>query len=178
VGKGYVVRSFRGKTPVIPESCVIFEGCVILGDVTFGENCVVMPNCVIRGDNNSIIIGDGTNIQDLTCIHSDHEEDGATVIGKNVTIGHKAMLHGCKIKDNTLIGMCATVLSHAKIGENCLIGASSLVTERTVIPDGNLAFGSPAKIIRPVGEKELEAIKGAAEEYIEFAQIYESEKGK
>ena len=174
--KGYTVRSFKGKKPIIPESCVIFEGCVLLGDVRLGENCVLMPNCVLRADNNAIIIGDGTNIQDLTCIHSDHEENGAVVIGKNVTVGHKAMLHGCKIGDDTLIGMCATVLSHTKIGENCLIGAGSLVTERTIIPDGNLAFGSPAKVIRPVGEKEIEAIRGAAEEYIEFSKIYEDER--
>jgi carbonic anhydrase/acetyltransferase-like protein (isoleucine patch superfamily) len=176
VEKGYIIRAYKGKKPVIPQSCTIFEGCVLMGDIRLGENCTIMPNCVLRADYNPIIIGDGSNIQDLTCIHVDHEEGGAVVIGKNVTIGHRAVIHGCTIKDNSLIGMNSTILSHAVIEENCFIGAASLVTEHAVIPEGSVAFGSPARVKRPVNSDDLQYIKEAAEEYREFAEEYMKER--
>ena len=168
----YIIKEYMGKKPIIPESCTIFENCVIMGDVRFGENCTVMPGCVLRAEYNPIIIGNNSNIQELTCIHAENGENGAVIIGENVTIGHKAMLHGCKIKDNTLIGMCATILNFSVIEENCLIGAASLVTENTVIPKGSVAFGSPAKVKRSVDEKDIEYINHAAKEYVEFAENY------
>ncbi len=176
--KKYITRSYMGRKPSIPESCTVFENCALMGDVRLGENCVVMPNCVLRADYSPIIIGDNSNIQDLTCIHSEEGENGAVIIGKNVTVGHRAMLHGCKIRDNSLIGMNATVLNGAVIEEHCIIGASSLVTEGKVIPKGSVAYGNPAKIARKATEEDIKYIDESAEEYAKFAKYYNESEGE
>ena len=155
--KKYITRSYMGRKPSIPESCTVFENCVLMGDVRLGENCVIMPNCVLRADYSPIIIGDNSNIQDLTCIHSEEGENGAVIIGKNVTVGHRAMLHGCQIKDNSLIGMNATVLNGAVIEEHCMIGA---------------------RVVRKVTEEDIKYIDESAEEYAKFAKYYNKSEGE
>ena len=124
----------------------------IIGNVTIGDESSVWYHTVIRGDAAPIVIGAGSNVQDGCIIHVDTSHP--CTIGNSVSIGHGALIHGCTIGDNTLIGMGAIVLNGAKIGEDCIIGAGALVTQDMVIPDGMMAFGSPAKIIRPLTEEE------------------------
>ena len=144
------------------------EGAVIIGDVTLGDGVSIWPNAVLRGDQNSITVGDKTNIQDNCTLHEGL--DYPLTIGEGVTIGHNAIVHGCTIGDYTLIGMGSIIMNGAKIGKNCLIGAGALVTQNTVIPDGSLAFGNPAKVIRSLKQEELEENKASAERYLKFAK--------
>ena len=130
----------------IHKSSFIAPNAVIIGNVTIGENCGVFPNAVIRGDENSIVIGDGSNIQDCCVIHTDAEHQ--VKIGKNVTIGHAAMIHGATILDDCLIGIHATVLNGSRIGSGSIIGACALVTEDMVVPEHSLILGVPGKIIK------------------------------
>jgi len=130
----------------IHESSYIAPSAVIMGNVTIGSNCGVFPNAVIRGDENSIIIGDGSNIQDCCVIHTD--ADHHVRIGKNVTVGHAAMIHGATISDDCLIGIHATVLNGARIGSGSIIGACALVTEEMEVPEKSLVLGVPGKIVK------------------------------
>ena len=131
----------------------IAPNATVVGDVTIGSEATVWFQAVLRGDANYIRVGERTNIQDGTIIHVDH--DAPTIIAEDVTVGHQCMLHGCKIEKGALIGMSSIVLNHAVIGENSLIGAGSLVTQGTIIPPNVLAFGRPAKVIRPLTEEEI-----------------------
>ncbi|MFZ8764688.1 gamma carbonic anhydrase family protein [Enterococcus diestrammenae] len=142
----------------------IAKNAVVVGDVQLGADVTVWYNSVLRGDANSITIGAGTNIQDGTIIHVDH--DAPTNIAENVTVGHQCMLHGCRIEKGALIGMSSIVLNHAVIGENSLLGAGSLVTQGTVIPPNVLAFGRPARVIRPLTPAELEKNRQYIQHYI------------
>ena len=144
------------------------DSAVILGDVKLGENASVWHNAVIRGDNDEIRIGRNTNIQDGCIIHVD--AGTPVTIGENVTVGHGAILHGCTIGDNCLIGMGAIVLDGAVIGDHSMIGAGSLVTGKKEIPSGALAFGNPAKPVRPLLEKELAHLQESADHYAEHAR--------
>lgn len=137
----------------IPGAYIAPTACV-MGDVEIGEDTSVWYNAVIRADQNSVRIGKRCSIQDCAVIHMDNER--GVVIGDDVTIGHGAIVHGCEIGDNTLIGMGAVILNGAKIGKNCLIGAGALVTQNTVIPDGMMAFGSPAKVRREMTEADMQ----------------------
>lgn len=148
----------------------IAKNAAVFGDVTIGEKSTVWFQAAIRGDSNTIKIGKLTNIQDNTVVHVDH--DAPTVIEDNVTIGHSCIIHGCTVKSGALVGMGTIILNHAEIGENSLIGAGSLVTEHTKIPPNMLAFGSPAKVIRPLTEKEIEKNRQNAQHYFELGQAY------
>lgn len=141
----------------------IAPGCHIIGSVELGENSSVWFNAVVRGDCDKIVIGANSNIQDGSVLHTD--ENVPLVIGAGVTVGHKVMLHGCEIGDYSLIGINAVVLNGAKIGKYCIIGANSLVTENMQIPDGSLVMGSPAKVIKPIGEQHKELLEGSAKHY-------------
>ncbi|MBR0411326.1 MAG: gamma carbonic anhydrase family protein [Eubacterium sp.] len=128
------------------------EGAVVIGNVTVGDESSIWYNAVVRGDQAEVTIGSGTNIQDGAVVHC---STGCPChIGNGVSVGHNAIVHGCSIGHNTLIGMGAVVMDGACVGEDCIIGAGSLVTGGTVIPDGMLAFGSPAKVIRPLTDEE------------------------
>lgn len=143
------------------ESVFIAPGAVVRGDVSIGENVGIWYNSTVRGDREPITIGCNSNIQDNCVLHTG---TGYPIsIGKNVSVGHGAIIHGCTIGDNTTIGMGAIVMNGAVIGQNCIIGAGSLVTEHTVISDNTVAFGSPAKIIRSTTDNEIAGnIKNAA----------------
>lgn len=140
------------KNAHIQGNAWVAEGAVVIGNVTVGDESSVWYNAVIRGDMAPIVIGCGSNVQDGVVVHAD--KDFPCKVGNNVTIGHNAIIHGCTIGHNTVIGMGAIVMNGAKVGEDCIIGAGSLVTEGTEIPDGMLAFGSPARVIRPLTEEE------------------------
>ncbi len=141
-------------------------GAVVVGDVTLGENVGIWYNAVVRGDTNSIVIGSNTNVQDNATLHTD--KDYKLHIGEGVTIGHNAVVHGCTVGDNTVIGMGSIVLSGAIIGKNCIIGAGALVTGKMNIPDGSLVMGSPAKVVRPLMEHEIEQNRENAVHYVEL----------
>jgi len=148
----------------------IADSAVVIGAVTLHQNASVWFNCVVRGDTDDIIIGENTNIQDGSVLHTD---PGIKLrIGRDVTVGHMVMLHGCEIGDNTLIGIKSVILNGAKIGRNCIIGANTLITEGKEIPEGSLVMGSPGKIIRPVTPQEIAGLTVHAQHYVQNARRY------
>lgn len=149
---------------IIAKSANIVKESVVIGDVSIGEKSTVLFGAVLRGDDNPIMIGKGTNIQDNCTIHT--SEVDPTILGDYVTVGHNAIIHGCKIGDNTLIGMGATVMNGTQIGRNCLIAAGSLVLEHQIIPDNSLVMGSPAKVKRTLTHEEIAHIEESAQHYI------------
>lgn len=163
--------SLEGIAPDIEDETVwIAENSSVIGRVFLASNVSIWFGCTIRGDNEPITIGAGTNIQEHTVMHTD--PGFPLTIGRGCTIGHKAMLHGCTIGENSLIGMGATVLNGAKIGNNCLIGAGALVTENKVIPDNSLVVGAPGKIIRELTEMDIDGLKGSANHYVKNARRF------
>ncbi len=158
------------KKWVTASDVLILDGAVVCGDVKIGSGSGVWFNAVIRGDESPIVIGEDTNIQDCAVLHvSDH---APLIVGSGVTVGHGAILHGCTVGDNTIIGMGAIVLDGARIGNDCIIGAGSLVTGGTEIPSGWMAFGNPAKPVRRLREKELEGNRHSSEEYKARRELY------
>jgi carbonic anhydrase/acetyltransferase-like protein (isoleucine patch superfamily) len=145
---------------------LIAEGAAVTGEVTLGKGVNIWYNAVLRGDEGAITVGENTNIQDGAVLHEE------THVGCGCTIGHNATVHGCTVGDNTLIGMNAVVLTGAQIGSDCIVGAGALVTGKTVVPDGSMVLGSPARVIRPLRPEEIEGNRGAAAEYLEFAARY------
>lgn len=172
-----MIRTFQGIKPTIPKSCFIEGTAVVIGDVVMGEQCSVWFNAVIRGDVNYIRIGDRTNVQDLCMLHVTHDTH-PLIIGSGVTIGHNVVLHGCTIQDRVLVGMGAIIMDGAVIGEDSVVGAGALVVEGTVVPPKSLILGSPAKVKRPVTEKELAWINESAENYVRYAGQYMGDTGK
>ena len=145
----------------------IAPGAVVLGDVTLGEGVGIWYNATVRGDRASIVIGNCSNIQDNSVVHVD--ADHHVVIGNNVTIGHGAIIHGCEIGDNTLVGMGAIIMNGAQIGKNCIVAAGALVTQNTQVPDNSLIMGNPAKVKREVTEAEVAGNLKNAASYVEEA---------
>lgn len=146
------------------------DSAAVLGDVSLGKDANVWFHCVIRADDAPIRIGARTNIQDLTVIHP--EPGDPMEIGEEVTVGHRALLHGRKIGNRCLIGMGAILLGWCEIGDECIVGAGALVLEKTVIPPRSVVLGAPAKVIRPVSEKELAALRQSAQGYVEKVRQY------
>lgn len=172
-----MVRTFQGFTPAIPTSCFIEETGIVIGDVIMGEDCSVWFHAVIRGDVNYIRIGNRTNVQDLCMLHVTHDTH-PLIVGNDVTVGHKVVLHGCTIKDRVLVGMGAIIMDGAVIGEDSVVGAGALVTEDTIVPPKSLILGAPAKVKRPVTEKELAWIRESAENYVTYARQYLADPAK
>jgi len=125
---------------------------------------------VLRGDSATLTVGEGSNIQDLSVLHADHGVP--LTVGRGVTVGHQAMLHGCTIGDNCLIGIQAVVLNHARIGRNCLVGAGSVVTEGKEFPDNSLILGSPARVVRTLDEAAIEKLRASARHYVDNARRF------
>jgi carbonic anhydrase/acetyltransferase-like protein (isoleucine patch superfamily) len=165
-----MIYALDGEHPEIDASAFVAPDASVIGRVRIGAGASVWFGARVRGDNELMTIGDGSNIQDNSVLHSDW--GFALTIGQNCTVGHLAMIHGCVIGDHCLIGMKATVLNGAQIGSNSLIGAGSLVTEGKVIPEGVLALGSPAKVIRDLTEEELGRLKLSARHYQENARRF------
>ena len=165
-----MIRDYKGKSPVIAESVFLAENCAVIGSVTLGEKVNVWYGAVLRGDEGPIEVGEGSNIQDNATVHTDHI--CKVEIGKDVTIGHNAVIHGCKIGDGTIVGMGAVVLNGAKIGKGCMIAAGALVKENCEIPDGSLCVGVPAKIVRQLDEAFCEGMVENARMYVSLGEEY------
>lgn len=175
------IQPFQGKTPRIHPTAYVHPSAIVIGDVEIQENATVWCHAVIRGDGNRIVIGRGSNIQDQCCLHADPEgvginHAGPLLIGENVTVGHKAMLHGCTIHDRSLIGIGAIVLNGALIEENVILGAGSLVGEGKRLAAGYLYFGTPARQVRPLTPHELARFDRAANGYTARAIHYKSQE--
>jgi carbonic anhydrase/acetyltransferase-like protein (isoleucine patch superfamily) len=162
--------SYKQYKPEIGKNVFISESSTIIGRCFIGENCSIWYNAVLRADVNEIIIGKETNIQDGGIIHCDN--DYKTIIGDNVTVGHNAIIHGCTIGRNCLIGMGSTILDGAVIGDNVIVGANSLITHGKIIPSGVMVMGSPAKVVRELTSEEAEGIRQSAIGYIKLSREY------
>lgn len=161
------------RRPVTEGEFYVAPGAIVVGDVHLGAETSVWFGAVVRGDVEPITLGRGTNVQDGAVLHAD---PGAPLVTDEfVTIGHQAMLHGCRVGKHSLIGIGATILNHAVIGANCIVGAHSLVTEHKSFPDGVLILGSPARVVRKLTAEELEALPQSAARYIDRARLYSAE---
>ena len=168
------VYTLGNYVPQIASSCWIAPNAAIIGNVILEESCSVWFSATIRGDNKeAITIGPRTNVQDNSVLHADAKVP--LTIGKDVTIGHQAMLHGCTIGDNSLIGIGATVLNKSIIGKNCIIGAHCLIPENKTIPDNSLVVGSPGKVIRKLSEEQVQGLKESADHYVKNAGWFKAE---
>lgn len=168
-----MIMDFKGKSPKISETAFISNSADLIGDIEIGDFSSVWFNAVLRGDRNKIKIGSRTSIQDNVVIHADPEN--RVQIGDDVSVGHGAVLHGCKIESNVLIGMNSTVLNGAEIGKNSIVGANALIPEGKKYPENSLIIGVPGKIKREIEKYEIEAIAENAVEYVELVREYREE---
>ena len=165
-----MIKAFKDKVPNVHESCFVASNAVIIGGVTLEKDANVWFSAVIRGDSENITIGEGSNVQDCAVLHCDH--GFPLTIGSNVTVGHSAVIHGCNLGDNVMIGMHATLLNGCVIGEGSIIGAGALVCEGQVIPPNSLVVGIPAKVVRETSAEQVEGIINNAQHYVEIAKEY------
>jgi len=171
-----IIKTLNGITPVFGKNYFIADNAVVVGDVIMGDDCSIWFNAVIRGDVNYIRIGNKVNIQDGAIIHTTYQK-APTTIGNNVSIAHNAIVHGCTIHDNVLIGMGAIIMDHAVIESNCIIAAGAIVLENTVVESGSVYAGIPAKKVKTIDTELLEGqINRIANSYIKYAGWYKEEK--
>ena len=165
-----MIYTLENRAPKFLGDYFIADNAAVIGSVTLHHNASVWFSCVVRGDTDDLIIGENTTLQDGSVVHTD---PGIKLrIGRDVTVGHLCMLHGCEIGDNSLIGIKSVILNGAKIGNNCLIGANTLITEGKQIPDGSLVMGSPGKVVRPVTPQEIQMITVSSAHYVDNARRY------
>jgi carbonic anhydrase/acetyltransferase-like protein (isoleucine patch superfamily) len=169
------ITPFGGATPSVDATSFVAPDAWVIGNVSVGARTSIFFHAVLRGDIEAITVGCGSNIQEHCLVHTSHGMDPVT-IGDNVTVGHRAIIHGCTIGSLSLIGMGATILDNARIGENCIIGAHTLVTKGMIIPPKSLVMGTPAKVIRPLKEDEIRSLTESAESYqrlgLQYAAIF------
>jgi carbonic anhydrase/acetyltransferase-like protein (isoleucine patch superfamily) len=164
------LETFLRKTPVLGESVYIARSAVVFGDVTLGDFSSVWCNAVLRGDINRIQVGRGSNIQDNVVLHL--ADEYPCIVGDWVTVGHSAILHACTVGNEVLVGMGSVLLDGVVVGEQSIIGARALVTQRMQIPPGSLVLGSPARVVRELNHEERTRLKGMAEKYVAAAAYY------
>lgn len=164
------VYALDNVAPRIAESAWVADSAEVIGNVELAHDSSVWFGSILRGDNETLTIGRGSNVQDGSVLHSD--PGFPCVVGDNVTVGHKVMLHGCTIGDGTLVGMGAVVLNGARIGRNCIVGAGALVTEGKEFPDGSMILGAPAKVARALTQEQIEGLKRPAQHYVDNARRY------
>ena len=169
-----LIKSVRGFTPKYEESCWFAENATIVGEVTLGDQCTVWFNAVLRGDVNFIKIGDRTNIQDNATIHGTYEK-APTTIGSDVSIGHNAIVHGCTLEDQVLIGMGAMVMDGAVVKKGAIVAAGAVVLEGTVVEENTIYAGVPAKKVKEVEGKNREMLQRIAGNYLKYAQWFKDE---
>ncbi|WP_310560726.1 gamma carbonic anhydrase family protein [Flavobacterium sp.] len=170
-----LIKSVNGKTPYIPDDCYVAENATIVGDVSFGHSCSVWFNSVVRGDVHFITIGNKVNIQDGAIIHCTYKKH-PTIIGNNVSIGHNAMVHGCVIHDNVLIGMGAIVMDNAIVHSNSIIAAGAVVLEGTIVQAGSIFAGVPAKNVKDISEDLIKGeIDRIANNYIKYSAWFQEQ---
>lgn len=167
-----MIKSFLGVEPTYDTTNYIAETAAVIGDVTLGEEASIWHQCTLRGDVNWIRVGRQTNVQDHTVVHVTHGT-APTDIGARVTIGHGAIIHGCTIDDEVLVGMGATILDHAVIGRHSIVGAGALVTKRTRIPPRSLVLGQPAEVVRSVTASEVDDIRDGAHNYRRYGAVHD-----
>jgi carbonic anhydrase/acetyltransferase-like protein (isoleucine patch superfamily) len=165
------VIPFKEKTPVVSASAFIAPDAWVIGDTSIGENVSIFFHAVLRGDIQSIKVGRGTNLQEHALVHTSHGMSPA-LIGEDVTVGHRAIVHGCSIGDRCLIGMGATVLDNAEVGEECIIGAHALVPKGMKIPPRSLVIGTPAKVTRALTTDEINNLTASAQGYQRLGETY------
>jgi carbonic anhydrase/acetyltransferase-like protein (isoleucine patch superfamily) len=170
-----IIKAVNGKSPEIPADCFVAENATIVGDVTFGSECSVWFNAVIRGDVNRITIGNKVNIQDGAVIHCTYQKH-ATVIGNNVSIGHNAIVHGCTIEDNVLIGMGAIVMDNCIIKSNSIIAAGAVITQNTTVESGVIYAGVPGKKIKEINQSNFAGeIDRIATNYVMYSSWFKED---
>ena len=170
-----LIKSYRGNTPRFGERCYLSENATVIGDVVTGDDCSVWFQAVIRGDVDSIRLGNKVNVQDHAMIHCTYGR-AKTLIGDNVTIGHRAIVHGCTVEDNVLIGMGAIVMDNAVVEANSIVAAGAVVLEHTVVPSGCIYAGIPARKVKAVSPEQIEGeIQRIADSYVEYASWYKAE---
>lgn len=168
-----ILLAVKGISPVIGKNCFLAPNCTVVGEVIMGDSCSVWFNAVIRGDVNRITIGHKTNIQDGAVIHCTYQKT-ETVIGNNVSIGHNAIVHGCVIEDNVLIGMGSIVMDNVKIGTNCIIAAGAVVLENTIVEPGSIYAGVPAKKVKDISQELIHnEINRIADNYVMYSSWFE-----
>jgi len=165
-----MIYQFEDRIPSLPEEYYVADSAEVIGDVRLGNQSSVWFGAVLRGDIEPIIIGERSNIQDNSVAHT--SRNYPTILGNDVTVGHKVMLHACRVGNNCLIGMGAILLDGCEIGDNCIIGAGSVVAQKRRIPAGSLAVGTPAKVIRSLSEDDFANIRGFAERYVALQARY------
>ena len=165
-----MIYKFENNTPTLHKDSWVASNAVLIGKIILKKNANVWFNVVLRGDIEPITISECANVQDGCVFHTD--PGCPLILGKNVTVGHMAMLHGCKVSDNTLIGIGSTILNKTKVGKNCIIGANTLIPENKIIPDNSLVLGSPGKVIRQVTDREIVEIKKNAKHYVDNFKRY------
>jgi len=170
-----MIRPYRGVLPRIAGSAYIDESAQVIGDVVIGERSSIWPNATVRGDVHHIRIGDDTSVQDNAVLHVEAQVH-PLLIGNRVTAGHGAVLHGCTIEDDCVIGIGAIVLNGAKIGKGAIIAAGSVVTEGMIVPPGSMVMGLPAKIRRDLTPEERERFRLNSARYVQVAQVYREEQ--
>ncbi len=166
------IYALDGTSPTLSDGVWVAPNASVIGDVHLGIDVSIWFGVVIRCDNEPVHIGSGTNIQDNSVLHSDM--GFPLKIGSGITVGHKAMLHGCTVGDNSLVGIGATILNGAVIGKNCIIGAHALITEGKQIPDNSLVVGSPGRVIKTLGEQQIKMLEVSALHYIENAKRFKN----
>jgi carbonic anhydrase/acetyltransferase-like protein (isoleucine patch superfamily) len=170
-----IIKSLRGFTPVFGKDCFFADNAVVVGDVVMGDQCSIWFNAVVRGDVHSIRIGNKVNVQDGVVIHATYQKS-PTNIGNNVSIAHNAVVHGCTIHDNVLVGMGAIIMDHAVIESNSIIAAGALVLENTIVESGSVYAGVPAKKVRTIDKDLLVGqVNRIADSYIMYAGWYKEE---
>lgn len=169
-----MIVPYQGKLPRFDDSVFVEASAQIIGDVELGPDASVWFGAVIRGDVNSIRIGARSNIQDLTVIHVDRGTS-PTFVGDEVTVGHRVILHGCRVGDRALIGMGSVLLNDVQVGAESLVAAGSVVSPGTVIPSRKLALGVPARVVRDLRREELEHLRSSAQSYVELKSVYMKE---
>jgi carbonic anhydrase/acetyltransferase-like protein (isoleucine patch superfamily) len=166
-----MIRAFIGRTPRIHPSAFIAESADVIGDVSIGADSSVWFNATLRGDVNRITIGDRSNIQDNAVIHVTHGT-APTRVGDEVTVGHGAVLHGCTVEDGVLVGIRSTILDHAVVGSQSIVGAGALVTGGTRIPPRSMVLGVPARVVRPLSDEEVASLAEYSTNYVRYKNIY------
>jgi gamma-carbonic anhydrase len=166
-----LIKSVRGFTPKFGDNCFLADTAVVVGEVVMGNNCTVWFNAVVRGDVHSITIGDNTNIQDGVVIHCTYQK-AKTVIGSNVSIAHNAIVHGCTVEDNVLIGMGAIIMDDAVIGTGSVIAAGAIILPKTIVEPGSVYAGVPAKKVKDIGDEMKAVIQRTAINYPMYAEWF------
>jgi len=168
-----IIRAVRGFTPRFGANCFLAETAVVVGEVLMGDNCTVWFNAIVRGDVHSITIGNNTNIQDGAVIHCTYQK-AKTVIGSNVSIAHNAIVHGCTVEDNVLIGMGAIIMDDAVVGAGSVVAAGAVVLPKTIIEPGSIYAGMPAKKVKDVGDEMKAVIERTARNYPMYAEWFKT----